>query len=167
MSLCLEMRRAAGRALRRFGAETRGSVAIEFGILAAMLVPALVLAFDFGLLLRERVAMEHSIRAGIFTAMGSGSTQTSVETAIQAALAGQESARVSLESLSVVESCFCPDAPDQEVSCTGTCAPDVVFGAYTISLSLTHDSILMPAAVQSGLDMLSARVRVEFPAWAR
>jgi Flp pilus assembly protein TadG len=161
------MRRSAGRALRRFGAETRGGVAVEFGILASMLVPALVVAFDLGFLLRERVAMEHSIRAGIFAAMGSGSTQTSVETAIQTALEGQDSTRVSLESLSVVETCFCPDAPDQEVSCTASCAPDVVFGAYTISLALSYDSILMPAAVQSGLDMLSARVRVEFPAWVR
>ncbi|NKX43192.1 TadE/TadG family type IV pilus assembly protein [Roseicyclus persicicus] len=159
--------RAMGRALGRFGGGSEGSVAVEFGLFAAMLVPVFVLAFDLGFLLRERIVMEHTLRAGIFAAIQPDSTRTTVEDAMQAAFAGQDGARVTLETLSVAESCFCPDAPAQAVSCTATCEPDAVFGAYTISLSLGYDGVLLPSAVQSGLGMLGATIRVEFPAWAR
>lgn len=162
-----KMRARAFSTLRAFGPDTRGSVAIEFGVFAAMLAPILVLAVDIGLVLRERIAMDHTVRAGVFAAAREGSTRTSVEDAMRDAFAMQNRSRVSLADLSVAESCFCPNAPGAAVSCNASCAPDRILGAYTIRLVLTHEGMLLTPGVQSGLGMLSSRVRVEFPAWAR
>lgn len=167
MTAMRAMRRHAFRTLRRFGAGTGGGVAVEFGLFAAMLAPVFVLAFEMGLVLRERIVMDHTVRAGLFAAMQSGSTADSVEDAMRAAFAAQDGARVSLDTLSVTKSCFCPDDPADTVSCSASCAPDAVFGAYTISLALAYDSVLLPSAVPSGLGMLGAHLRVEVPAWAR
>ncbi|MHA7888989.1 TadE/TadG family type IV pilus assembly protein [Roseicyclus sp.] len=163
---------SARHGIRGFLRETRGGVAVEFGLLAAMLVPALVLAFDLGLMLRERVAVEHALRSGVFAAMDADASRDSVEQALRRALevATRERVtleRVTLEALSVVESCFCPDAPAQVVDCSGSCAPDVVYGAYTISVSLSREALLLPPAVAERLGALDAVLRVEVPAWAR
>lgn len=159
--------RFASRTLRAFGPDTRGSVAIEFGLFSAMLAPLLVLAVDLGFLLRERIVMDHTVRAGVFAATREGSTTTSVEDAMRAAFDGQGRERVSIAALSVVESCFCPENPENDVSCNTSCPPGGVVGAYTITLSLAHDGMLLPPGVPSDLGMLDSRVRVEFPAWAR
>lgn len=158
---------SACHGMRSFLRESRGGVAVEFGLLAAMLVPAMVLAFDLGLMLRERVAVEHALRSGVFAAMQADASRDSVEQALRRALEEATQARVTLEALSVVESCFCPDAPAQVVDCSGSCAPDVVYGAYTISVSLSREALLLPPAVAERLGALDAVLRVEVPAWAR
>ncbi|GEM_PF-1828313 len=167
MTRSWKARRFASRTLRTFGPDSRGSVAVEFGLFSAVLAPVLVLAVDLGFLLRERIAMDHTVRAGVFAATREGSTTTSVEDAMRAAFDGQGRERVSIAALSVAEYCFCPEEPENDVSCNTSCAAGGVVGAYTITLSLAHDGILLPPGAPSDLGMLNSRVRVEFPIWAR
>lgn len=86
---------------------------------------------------------------------------------MRAAFDGQGRERVSIAALSVAEYCFCPEEPENDVSCNTSCAAGGVVGAYTITLSLAHDGILLPPGAPSDLGMLNSRVRVEFPIWAR
>jgi pilus assembly protein CpaE len=126
-----------------------GAVAIEFGLLGAVLLLSLVAMADLGLALSERMALEHTLRSGAQQAMADLG-ETNVLATINVAAEEQSFTICSGASPAngsfcpeVEVSCFCPNG--SATSCTNPVACPVTFQkTYTISATKKRDNMIFP-----------------------
>lgn len=88
-----------------------GVVAIEFGVVASLLMIMVIGATDLGLAMRHRSQMEGAVRAGLQEAMNGGT-----ESAVQAAVSASTDLPAS-PAPSIVATKKCLDVDDAEVDC--------------------------------------------------
>lgn len=132
--------------VRRFYADETGVAAIEFALLAPLVIFGLLAMADIGLAVRDRMALDHIVRVGAQTAVSDTGTG-SVRTALTSASAGSLTRASSISALSVdvVQECACPNAPAVAVACTTECPaqkPPFIF--YTLSAQTVSAGILLP-----------------------
>ena len=117
----------------RYRLGRRGNTAIEFGLIAPILVTILMGASDYGLETSYNSELQEAVRAGAAyaTATGRSTDQTDITTAIQGA-----SPLVGVVVAPLVSSCLC--ANGTFVACTGaTCGDGSAVGNY-VTLSATY-----------------------------
>ena len=133
-----------------------GASAVEFALLAPVLVFACLTTVDLGLALYDRMTLDHVLRAGAQSAMGDiGAEEVAVVLEATAtnnfAIAGETNAAGNgLGSgpltIDVDRYCSCPDDRSASVSCTAPCpgtTPPFVF--YKMSASTSYDGMIIPS----------------------
>ena len=139
------LRRIALAVAGRVGALVRGNdgvSAIEFALLAPVLIFAAAATLDLGLAAYERMTMDRLLRGGAQAAMadpGEAQVQDVIEASAEDDFApGQEF------TLMVDRYCVCPD--DTLIVCTSTCsdgsAPDAF---YRLEAVRTYEGLVLPA----------------------
>ena len=154
-SLC---NRSAGRnSARRRGLLGRlvgadeGVSAVEFGLLAPMLVFALLATVDVGLALTEQMTISHVLRAGAQSATEAKDAavidqvlRVTAANNFTVAAPGTAGSDTSL-ALQVDRICSCAEQPGVAVTCSTTCpgeAPTQVF--YTLAGEKTYSGLILP-----------------------
>lgn len=114
---------------RRFGNDTRGVAAIEFGVLVPLLSLMVVSVTDIGLAIYRKMQAEGSSQAGVEYAIAHGFDANAISTAVTAAT------NSNAINASPVPIKFCGCATNSGVSsmtCGGTCPGGGTAGTYTI-----------------------------------
>lgn len=132
------------------GAED-GVSAVEFALLAPMLVFALLATVDVGLALTERMAIDHVLRSGAQSATVAANVSTIDQvlritaannfTVAEPGAAGDDTSL----ALAVERICSCAGQPGTAVDCSTTCsgeAPTQIF--YTLAGEKTYSGIVLP-----------------------
>jgi pilus assembly protein CpaE len=139
-------------------ADQSGASAIEFAILAPILVFAFLTTVDIGLAVHQRMAIDNALRAGAEAAMadlGASKVREIVETIAkdQFTLSDPDAQDGDFQlseatplSVSVNRFCACPEARKTEVgcstnSCSGSAKPYVY---YRLSADKKYNAILLP-----------------------
>ncbi|MGR3593970.1 MAG: TadE/TadG family type IV pilus assembly protein [Limimaricola soesokkakensis] len=128
-----------------------GVSAIEFALLAPVLVVALLGTVDLGLALNERMAIDHVLRAGAQSATAGNDLATIDRvlrntakqnfTLAEPDTAGNDTAL----ALTISRLCTCPEQPKMAVTCSATCtgsAPTQIF--YAFAGKKTYSGNLLP-----------------------
>ncbi|WP_322893431.1 MULTISPECIES: TadE/TadG family type IV pilus assembly protein [unclassified Yoonia] len=133
-----------------------GVSAVEFALLAPMLVFALLAMVDLGFAISERMTIGHILRAGAQSATENVGTtaidrilRTTAADMMAVAEPGTTGDDTSL-ALSVQLICTCATQPGVGVACTTTCAgdqPTQIF--YALSGTKTYAGLILPRFSQS------------------
>ncbi len=103
--------------IRRLARDESGVAAIEFGIVATIIILMMVMATDLGLAMRHRSQMESAVRAGLQKALDDSASLTDVE---DTALAATDLPVSPAATASAERQCYCPDGTDVDCA-TGSC----------------------------------------------
>lgn len=115
----------------------RGVSAIEFALLAPVLIMALLGTVDVGRALTEQMGLSSLLRTGAQTAMAGGDLAR-----INHVLHAAKDDSVTLD---VVHVCACPENAGAAVDCSTTCAgpaPTAIY--YSINAKKTFSGVLLP-----------------------
>ncbi|MBC7477916.1 MAG: pilus assembly protein [Pseudorhodobacter sp.] len=133
-----------------------GIAAVEFALLAPMLIFSVMATVDLGLAISERLTIGHILRAGAQSVTeGAGIARidlvlrTIAAKNMTVAVAGAAGTDRSL-SLAVRQICACAAQPSTAVACATTCAqnaPTQVF--YILTGSKTYAGLILPRFAQS------------------
>jgi pilus assembly protein CpaE len=136
--------------------DDEGVSAVEFALLAPMLIFALLAMTDLGLAISERMTIGHVLRAGAQGAAGDVGVadidlilRTTAAKNMTLASAGSSGNDTSL-ALQVSRICTCAPNPSVVVVCSATCAgntPTQVF--YALSGQKTYAGLVLPRFSQS------------------
>ena len=128
-----------------------GTSAVEFALIAPMLIFGLLSMVDLGLAVNERMTIGHILRAAAQTAMTDPGESTVLDFLNTTAethftLASNNFPPVSDPlTVSVTRFCACPESPAAAVTCTTTCdADEPTYVFYRLSAEKTYDGIFMP-----------------------
>ena len=144
------------RAALRFARADDGVSALEFALLAPMMIFGLLATVDLGLALSERMTIDHVLRAGAQSAMediGVAAVDRVLRTTAMKSFSLAVSAAAGddvLLALSARRFCTCPEAPAASVACLTTCAhntPTQIF--YALSGEKTYSGLILPRFQQS------------------
>lgn len=127
-----------------------GTSAVEFSLFAPMLAASLVLAADLGLVLGERMTVDHVLRAGAQSALLDPGTAT-----VDSVMQGTGEANFTIGdggdalALSSDRFCACPDSTSVEVVCSTICPGTLPpFTYYRMSAQTSYTGwILGPLAL--------------------
>lgn len=149
-------KRSFRRAIRKFMRDDQGVSAVEFALLAPMLIVSLLATADLGLAISERMTIGHILRSGAQSASADSglaaidrvlrSTAAKNMTVAEAGASGDDTAL----ALEVNRLCSCPEAPAAAVICSTTCANDAptqIF--YVLSGNKTYSGLILPQFLQS------------------
>jgi pilus assembly protein CpaE len=135
-----------------FAADKRGTSAIEFAVMAPVLIVGLLIVTDVGLAVNDRMRLDQATRAGAEFAMNSVDDGDTIEDMVKASATGAYGTDlndVDSEDIPDVEAemyCECPDAPGVVAACTALCTGDVVPSAYwRIEASKNYNGVFIPA----------------------
>ena len=122
------------RFLARLVGDDEGVAAIEFGVVASVLIILMVMATDLGLAMQHRSQMEGAVRAGLQKALDSTATLTVVEdyTLSSTDLPTDPEAEATAE-----QQCGCPDGTEVDCS-TGTCGASPMRKYVELTLAQDH-----------------------------
>jgi pilus assembly protein CpaE len=138
--------------------DERGVSAIEFGVLAPILLFALLTTVDIGFAVHERMAIDNALRAGAEAAMGDqgiGRVRTIVQTVAEdhftvAPEGDGDDFSLSTTtplSLEVDRFCACPEARGSAVDCSaGNCRDQArPYVYYKLQANKTYKAIILPS----------------------
>ncbi len=146
----------ARRLLRRFLRGTEGTAAIEFGLIAPLLVMAIVTAYDLSRMVETRRGLVSVVRAGVEAGLRDG---PNVETKVAQAMLAAQHLYFGAEALQPTQTtftkvCACPGSPNVAQPCTsaaqpvypcGTTVAELVFYVFTATTRL--DMLVFPERV--------------------
>ena len=119
-----------------FGSK-EGNAAIEFGLVAPMLVLGLVLMLDVGFALGERMELDRNLRAGVQASMSNVSDLDAIRDVVLAA--ADDPANI---TVTVNRTCSCGGVA---VSCTAWCTPDEPAAVFiNLSAVQNYDGMMLP-----------------------
>ncbi len=137
---------------KAFARSTRGTSAIEFAIMAPILIVGLLIVTDVGLAVNDRMRLDQAARAGAEFAMNSVDEADTIEDMVKASATGaygDDLNDVDSSRIPEVEAemyCECPGAPGVSASCSNLCAGDIVPSAYwRIEARKDFDGVFVPA----------------------
>lgn len=144
------------RMVRNVMHNSDGVSAVEFALLAPMLIFSTLAMVDLGLAISERMTIGHILRSGAQSATENvGTTRISQVmrttaaknmTVVAAGSAGTDTAI----ALSAVRICACASQPSVAVACSTTCTPNAPTQVYyVLSGSKTYDGLILPRFTQS------------------
>ena len=118
----------------RLRRDENGVAAIEFGIVASVLILLMVMATDLGLVMQHRSQLEGAVRAGLQKALDSSSSLTSIQ---DYTLSATDLPSSPAATATATNTCGCPDGT--VVSCsTGTCGAVPVRKYVELTLAQDH-----------------------------
>ena len=147
----------SSRSLRTLKSDTRGTSAVEFGMIAPFIFFAVIAMVDLGRVAGERMDMDQVVRAGAESAM-----VNSTEDAILRVLEGTAKKTFTLASegdgdtyqagidhpisLAVNRYCECPESPGVEADCGNACPSDLPPNVLVdLSAAKSFSGMLLPA----------------------
>lgn len=131
--------RLSCRKLLRVWRRTDGAVAVEFALVAPVLIILLLIAVDFGAGMYEQQRIVGAARAGAqFAVFSTANAQD--ETLIQAAVAN--AAQKDASELDITSVYFCQCQSGASVDCTGTCDGDAPEVYVRITVEYEHETLL-------------------------
>ncbi len=136
------------RCLRRsFLREEAGASAVEFALLAPVLIFALLATADVGLAVHQKLLVDQSLRAGSEAAIRDFG-QDAVRDVVSAAISrGNPSTypAATRPTVAVVRFCACPDSISTAVSCTsGTCSAKKPNTFYRLTATKVAENRILP-----------------------
>jgi Flp pilus assembly protein TadG len=143
VSRCLRLR---GRNLRR---DQRGVTAIEFAVIAPVMIGMFVSISDFGLGLYTQVQLANAAQSGAAYAMQKGYNSDTMKTVAQA------STRLTGVTVATSQFCGCPSATGVTVtSCTASCGDGLTAGTFAqVIASKTYSTLLSYPGIPSTINM--------------
>lgn len=141
------------RLLRRFFGNVAGAAAVEFALVAPILVLGVLSTADLGFEISARMEVDQGLRAGAEAAIDDPG-EAAVTAAVVAAETGAGGAAET--TWAVTRFCACAEARETELSCYSTCANNTPTSIYyrlsgqrsTSPMLLTRESITREALVQ-------------------
>lgn len=144
---------------RRFFRRQRGASAIEFTIIASIMLPVTLIATDIGLAVHQRMVMDNVLRMASASAMIPGATHDDILSALNTAAATYATGRMQQMTVNVAgPSCFCVGGAN---ICGSPCADGLQRASYTLDAHLVYKSIFVGAAGAIFPDGLQSTLRVE------
>lgn len=127
-------RKTFPRLLARLAGDEEGVAAIEFGVVASVLIVLMVMATDLGLAMQHRSQMEGAVRAGLQKALDSTATLVEVQdyTLNSSDLPASPAAEATAE-----QQCGCPDGTEVDCS-SGTCGASPMRKYVELTLAQDH-----------------------------
>lgn len=134
------------RVIARFAGDMSGVAAIEFALLAPILLTMLLACIDLSGVLADRTALDHVLRSGAQAAMADSGTATAL-----AEMQGAASDRFTLGTgagqlaLDAQKFCACPGSPSSATGCGTICTgnqPTLIF--YRLTATKSFSGILFP-----------------------
>ena len=146
------LRRRMSARLRHAADCQSGVSAVEFALIAPLLVFGLLATWDVGLAAYERITMDHVLRAGAQSAMVDPGNPDVVKvleaTADLNFLLVRKKTKFSTREpihLSSRRFCACPDNKDVEVACGFVCPSAAKpFGYYRLTAKKVYSGMIMP-----------------------
>lgn len=128
------------QSLRRFIDHRKGAAAIEFAVVAAMLLLLMVGAADYGMGFYRKMQVQNAAQAGAQYAMLRGFSPSSIMAAVTNATSFSEVTATPAPS----QFCGCPTSIGVAIAaCDSTCAGGLVAGTYvTVSAQGTYNTLL-------------------------
>lgn len=136
---------------RRWVRSNDGAAAVEFALIAPLLVFSLLATVDLGLGVGERMALEHVLRTGAHVAL-----QDPGEAAVTAAMQTTGAPNFPIDdgvtvpapgalAVSTNKFCACPDAPGTAVACMTICPGTVpTYSYYRMNAQAIYTGSFMP-----------------------
>ncbi len=149
----MSRRRDPLRLIREPRSGRSGTAAVEFGLVAPMLVLLLVGMCDFGMAIWEQMEVGNAARAGAAYASVHGWNSAAIETA---AASATELASI---RVAVSETCGCPSSSHGVVAaaCGSNCTVGVPAGAYVVVDATAQYNLIVPYPGFSSPMTLSAQ----------
>ncbi len=126
--------------LSRLGGCRRATAALEFGIIAPLLLLLLSATVDIGGAMHQTIRLENAARAGMQFAISFPDDTAGIRAAAAAALGG------AIADMNVVVGpilCACPGGSVAPVSCTGTPCAGAAAGVYrTVTVTTPYAAIV-------------------------
>ncbi len=138
--LRIDVRSPIGRAVRNLARDVRGVAAIEFAIVAPMLVLAMVCTADLGLGIYRKMQVQNAAQAGAEYAIVHGYVSASITTAVSNATTFSGISGTPAPS----QFCGCPSSTGVTTTdCGGTCSGGSSPGTYvSVGAQATYTTIL-------------------------
>lgn len=143
------------RAFRTWARSQAGVAAVEFALVAPILIAAVLTMADLGFAIHERAEMDQAIRNGAQRAMTDPgeSDVASVLSLVDATGAGQDTTTFLVDRY-----CACSETPETETTCSTTCAdedPTSIF--YNLTGTREFSGFLLPAITISRSSLVQVR----------
>lgn len=154
-------KRAAG-ALARLRRSESGVSAVEFALLAPVLVLGALGTADAGLAIYQKMMIEQALRAGAHMAVR-GADGTEIRAVLEEvasenfALAGDPESGTDGLTIGVGSYCGCPGDTIVQVSCTAVCESGLAADSYySLTGTKSFDGVMLPPFTLSGtLDVIA------------
>lgn len=133
-----------------------GSIAVETAVLTPMILLLLAGVVDYGLAVRDEMALAGAVRAGIQYALRDSTDVGGIEAAVRDALAG-EGVDITVQ---VAEVCGCPDG--SAIACSDACASGARRVFLRITASRPYATLVSWPGIASPTTLMSeAQVRIQ------
>ncbi|MEM7424357.1 MAG: TadE/TadG family type IV pilus assembly protein [Pseudomonadota bacterium] len=149
------------RSLRRTARDERGVSAVEFSLVAPLLVFGTIMTVDAGLAIYDKMMIGQVLRSGAQTAIAAQS-QTEVRAILEATASDNFTVAAGPPtgdelSIGVSGYCVCPSDTSVQVACTASCTGgSSPLEFYQLSATKTYTGILLPAFTLDGtMDVLA------------
>jgi Flp pilus assembly protein TadG len=127
-------KKSLSRFFARLVGDDEGVAAIEFGVVASVLIVLMVMATDLGLVMQHRSQLEGAVRAGLQKALDSSATLAEVE---EYTLSSSDLAASPAPDASATRQCGCPDGTTVDCT-TGTCGASPMRQYVQLTLAQDH-----------------------------
>lgn len=127
--------------IRRFSSDDRGASAVEFAMIAPVMVIMLTGLLDYALAALHRMELESAARSGAQYAMIDSSDTSVIETTVQ------NSTNLDVADMTVTITEFCECSDGSSVDCSGTCVSGDVRGYMQISASYDYSPFILPGTM--------------------
>jgi len=117
-----------------------GASAVEFALIAPVMLVMLMGLLDYAVAVFHRTELESAARAGAQYALVDGFDATTITTAVEAST----NLDTNFLTVTVTESCECPEDSPPTVSCSDTCGVGSMTRYANIDLSYTHTWFFLP-----------------------
>lgn len=137
----------------------KGIAALEFGLLAPVLLIAITAVLDYGIALYYKMQLSTAVRAGIQIA-ATDPTNANLTAIITEAATGA----TGLSGISVpapTTFCECSTSPNVTVSCASSCAGGTLQTFLALTVNYTYTPLFLPAAAIANPITASATVRTQ------
>ena len=146
-----------------------GNAAIEFALLAPLLVFACLAVVDLGFAINQRMAADHVLRVGAEAAMSDPGEATVQQVLQQTAGANFPTVSADPMPTSISTSsdtlylrarrfCSCPESRSTEVACTATCAAGKTpLAFYRLTAAKRYSGMLLPSTQINSALQVEAR----------
>ncbi|MBI2254051.1 MAG: pilus assembly protein [Proteobacteria bacterium] len=145
--------------LKRLRRADRGAAALEFALVAPMLMVMATGLIDFGLAIRAKSEVEGAARAGLQKGFGNMWDAAAITTAAKNAFSTKTADQDSL-TVEATPSCYCDGtmtASGSDCTKTTTCGGGAIVEYYlTVKVTQTHDMLLKYYVFPSQLTLTSS-----------
>lgn len=144
-----------GKAFRAWAGCQAGVAAVEFALIAPILIASVLTMADLGFAIHERAEMDQALRNGAQRAV---TDPGEADVATLLSLVDATGAGRDITTFVVNRYCACSETPETEATCSTTCAdenPTAIY--YSLSGTREFSGFLLPAITISRSNLIRVR----------